>query len=172
MSKVLDIKQRQWGIGGDADTPEALHVYGDVISSNITSLTTNLTNLESLCQGYIDNFTTATATTGSKAANSTSWVYSGISATLDARDLIIYGSGWAGSACKGLRFSSSSTSSSAGSTTEAYSTAESSGPATCCPVALFIGNNGSTRYLWTLRAEAKTTTDSFRIQKIGHFFAP
>ena len=168
MPKVLDIKQNKWGIGGEADTNNALHVYGDIISTNLSTLITNASSLKASCDSLVDKLTVSQLSSGSKAANSTSWVYTGISCTLDAGDIIAYGSAWNGSACKGLRFSSSSTSSGAGSTTEAYTTSVNTGPNVLMPIGLFVGTNGTTRYLWTLRAEAKTTTDSFHILKIGH----
>ena len=162
---VLDIKQQSWGLGGSADTQNALHVYGDVVASNITSALQSLTQIETWITNLTNQITRKTAKSSSYQATATGWQYVNVTDTFTAGDIYIIAAGYTSGSITGVRVATSN-STGAGSSNFGYCTAAGS-VGSLCPVARYHGTTGNSLYLIVRRSTTPSKANNHWMQKLG-----
>ena len=162
---VLDIKQQSWGLGGSADTQNALHVYGDVVASNITSALQSLTQVETWITNLTNQITRTTQKSSSYKATATGWQYVNVTDTFAAGEIYTIGAGYTSGSVTGVRVATSN-STSAGNSNFGYCTAAGS-VGSLCPVARYHGTTGNSLYLIVRRSTTPSQANNHWIQKLG-----
>ena len=162
---ILDIRTGRWGLGGTADTAGALHVYGDVISTNITSALDKLTQTETWITNLTNQITRETEKTSSFKATASGWQYVKLTDTFTAGEIYTVGAGYTSGGVTGIRMATSN-STSAGSSNFGYCTASGS-VGTLCPVARYHGTTGNSLYVIVRRGTAPSNNNNHFLQKLG-----
>lgn len=162
---VLDIKQQSWGLGGSADTQNALHVYGDVVASNITSALQNLTQVETWITNLTNQITRGTEKTSSFKATASGWQYVNLTDTFTAGEIYAVGAGYTSGGVTGVRMATSN-STTAGNSNFGYCTASGS-VGVLCPVARYHGTTGNSLYVIVRRGTAPNSSNNHFLRKLG-----